>query len=96
MEFPQRRRTLRSRLAHQRKSLGWKNYQRLILAEREGFAKKATVRGFKYPQTRAWPNIVWADRTLSGPARLCLAQPDLVWLGLSVRNRRADLENSEI
>jgi hypothetical protein len=47
------------------KSLGRKNCRCLMLGAREGFEKKATVRGFKYPQTHAWPDIVWASRTLS-------------------------------
>jgi hypothetical protein len=36
------------------------------------------------------------SRTLSGLVGLCLDQLDFVWLGLFVRNRRADLEIFEI
>jgi hypothetical protein len=33
--------------------------------------REAMVQGFKYPWTRAWPDIVQACRTLSWWARLC-------------------------
>jgi hypothetical protein len=39
--------------------------------EREKFEEHATVQGFKYPWTHAWPDIVRADRTLSDSAGLC-------------------------
>jgi hypothetical protein len=40
---------------------------------REREKEEDNGRGFKYPRTRAQPDIVWADRTLSGLAGLCLA-----------------------
>jgi hypothetical protein len=42
---------------------------RLWEREREALERKATVQGFKYPWTRAWPNNVLANQTLSGPCR---------------------------
>jgi hypothetical protein len=39
--------------------------------------------GFKYPWTRAQPDIDWADRTLSGPS-------DFIWPGLYVHREIAD------
>jgi hypothetical protein len=39
-------------------------------------------RGFKYPQTCTELDIVRADRTLSGPAGLCLAMLDFARPGL--------------
>jgi hypothetical protein len=64
--------------------------------EREEFEEEATVRGFKYLWTRAWPDIVWADWTLSGPTEHYPAQPDFVWLGLSMRIEQQTKDFSEI
>jgi hypothetical protein len=79
-EFPWRR-TLGSHLAHPRVL----DHRREEFGEEEppvpktwreidGFEKKATVQGFKYPQTRAWWDIVWANQTLSGSVELCLVR----------------------
>jgi hypothetical protein len=53
------------------------------------------VRGFKYPWTRAWLDIVRAHWTLSGHAEHCLNGPEFVWLGLSVQEGGADWRFSE-